>query len=219
LVVRPVGRSEEGGEEAHGDQVDRAICVHVRAADSTCEVWGMVVGSSVNVNVSVIRVPVCARVSRVYPNSPNVFLPDPVLIRYCTGTAASVVAPDVRGVCCWFQRLDSGVNRLDGLAYWPPLGLLPLLCARPRKRSQRQLYSGGETRGAHTQGFPHCPQPSSNLHAGRRSTPSTARVWIVVRFVCVVRVPLCVRVSRVCPGSPRCLFTGTGTVQAPVLYR
>ena len=98
LVVRPVGRSEEGGEEAHGDQVDRAICVHVRAADSTCEVWGMVVGSSVNVNVSVIRVPVCARVSRVYPNSPNVFLPDPVLIRYCTGTAASVVAPDVRGV-------------------------------------------------------------------------------------------------------------------------
>ena len=79
LVVRPVGRSEEGGEEAHGDQVDRAICVHGRAADSTCEVWGMVVGSSVNVNVCVIRVPVCARVSRVYPNSPNVFLPDPVL--------------------------------------------------------------------------------------------------------------------------------------------
>jgi len=34
---------------------------------------------------------------------------------------------------------------------------------------------------------------------------------MVVRFVCVVRVPLCVRVSRVsrvCPGSPRCLFTG-----------
>jgi hypothetical protein len=63
-------------------------------------------------------------------------------------------------------------------------------------------------------------------------------VWMVVRFVCVVCVPLCVRVSRVsrvnvnttdatagatcvsrlppvsfyrsreCPGSPRCLFTG-----------
>jgi hypothetical protein len=33
-------------------------------------------------------------------------------------------------------------------------------------------------------------------------------VWMVVRFVCAVRVPLCVRVSRVCPGSPRCLFTG-----------
>jgi hypothetical protein len=35
-----------------------------------------------------------------------------------------------------------------------------------------------------------------------------------VRFVCVVCVPLCVRVSRVsrvCPGSPRCLFTGTPT--------
>jgi len=34
---------------------------------------------------------------------------------------------------------------------------------------------------------------------------------MVVRFVCVVCVPLCVRVSRVsraCPGSPRCLFTG-----------
>ena len=35
--------------------------------------------------------------------------------------------------------------------------------------------------------------------------------WMVVRFVCVICVPLCVRVSRVsrvCPGSPRCLFTG-----------
>ena len=33
---------------------------------------------------------------------------------------------------------------------------------------------------------------------------------MVVRFVCVVCVPLCARVfrvSRVCPGSPRCLFT------------
>ena len=29
-------------------------------------------------------------------------------------------------------------------------------------------------------------------------------VWMAVRFVCVVRVPSCV-----CPGSPRCLFTGT----------
>ena len=35
-------------------------------------------------------------------------------------------------------------------------------------------------------------------------------VWLVVRFVCA---PLCVRVSRVsreCPGSPRCLFTVLG---------
>ena len=34
----------------------------------------------------------------------------------------------------------------------------------------------------------------------------------VVRFVRVIRVPACARVSRVsrvCPGSPRCLFTGT----------
>ena len=29
-------------------------------------------------------------------------------------------------------------------------------------------------------------------------------VWMVVRFVCVIRLP----VSRVCPGSPRSLFTG-----------
>ena len=53
-------------------------------------------------------------------------------------------------------------------------------------------------------------------------------VWIVVRFVCVIRVPVCARVSRVCPvcvpappgvllligtGCPRCLLpdcTGTG---------
>ena len=26
-------------------------------------------------------------------------------------------------------------------------------------------------------------------------------VWMVVRFVCVIRVPVCARVSRVCPGS------------------
>ena len=26
-------------------------------------------------------------------------------------------------------------------------------------------------------------------------------VWMVVWFVCVIRVPLCARVSRVCPGS------------------
>ena len=51
---------------------------------------------------------------------------------------------------------------------------------------------------------------------------------MVVRFVCVVCVPLCVRVfrvSRVCPGYPRCLFTGKKThrgagtlVTAPARY-
>ena len=43
--------------------------------------------------------------------------------------------------------------------------------------------------------------------------------WMVVRFVRVIRLPACARVSRVsrvCPGSPRCLFTGTGTVGFPV---
>ena len=43
---------------------------------------------------------------------------------------------------------------------------------------------------------------------------------MVVRFVCVVCVPLCVRVSRVsrvCPGSPRCLFTGTKYMLRPPL--
>ena len=38
---------------------------------------------------------------------------------------------------------------------------------------------------------------------------------MVVRFVRVIRVPACARVSRVCPGPPRRLFTGpvktTGT--------
>ena len=33
--------------------------------------------------------------------------------------------------------------------------------------------------------------------------------WMVVRFVRVIRLPACARVFRVCPGSPRCLFTGT----------
>ena len=49
---------------------------------------------------------------------------------------------------------------------------------------------------------------------GRRADVRGVCCWwvsMVVRFVCVVCVPLCVRVfrvSRVCPGSPRCLFTG-----------
>ena len=30
-------------------------------------------------------------------------------------------------------------------------------------------------------------------------------VWMVVRFVCVVRVPLCARVSRVCPVCVPCV--------------
>ena len=37
--------------------------------------------------------------------------------------------------------------------------------------------------------------------------------WMVVRFVRVIRAPACARVSRVsrvCPGSPQYLFTGTG---------
>ena len=36
------------------------------------------------------------------------------------------------------------------------------------------------------------------------------------RFVCVIRVPVCARVSRVCPGSPRnprCLFTGSDALK------
>ena len=32
-----------------------------------------------------------------------------------------------------------------------------------------------------------------------------------------IRVPVCARVSRVCPGSPRCLFTGIGDSDAAVL--
>ena len=54
----------------------------------------------------------------------------------------------------------------------------------------------------------------------------TVPVCVVVRFVRVIRLPACARVSRVsrvCPGSPRCLFTGA-RVSCPwlrfhVLYR
>ena len=48
-----------------------------------------------------------------------------------------------------------------------------------------------------------------------RFRPSRGRVdgfgWMVVRFVRYIRARVrpCSRVSRVCPGSPRCLFTGT----------
>ena len=50
----------------------------------------------------------------------------------------------------------------------------------------------------------------SNSHVS--SLPGTVLyVPGTVRFVRVIRVPACARVSRVsrvCPGSPRCLFTG-----------
>ena len=42
------------------------------------------------------------------------------------------------------------------------------------------------------------------------------------RFVCVIRVPVCARASRVCPGSPRCLFTGVERVvlvEIPTQFR
>jgi len=39
-------------------------------------------------------------------------------------------------------------------------------------------------------------------------------VWMVVRFVCVVRVPLCARVSRVCPVCVPCVSR-----LPPVSYR
>ena len=42
----------------------------------------------------------------------------------------------------------------------------------------------------------------------------TVPVCVVVRFVRVIRLPACARVSRVsrvCPGSPRCLFTDSST--------
>ena len=43
-------------------------------------------------------------------------------------------------------------------------------------------------------------------------------VWMVVRFVCVIRVSACALVCPVCPGSPRCLFTGTAGLPTPVCY-
>ena len=51
---------------------------------------------------------------------------------------------------------------------------------------------------------------------GRRACDSVrVRWWVgmVVRFVCVISVPVCVRAPRVCPVSrlPRCFFTGTGS--------
>ena len=35
----------------------------------------------------------------------------------------------------------------------------------------------------------------------------------------MIRVPVCARVSRVCPGSPRCLFTGTLSSPRCLFYR
>ena len=42
--------------------------------------------------------------------------------------------------------------------------------------------------------------------------PGVSLGWMVVRFVYVIRVPVCARVSLVCPVCVVwCLFTGTGT--------
>ena len=70
------------------------------------------------------------------------------------------------------------------------------------------------------------PRAQTREHPRRRYTPVDSQgqqcwwVWMVVRFVCVIRVPVCARVSRVCPGSPRApgvSFYRYCTV--PVLYR
>ena len=41
--------------------------------------------------------------------------------------------------------------------------------------------------------------------------PGTMWYPVPGRFVGVILFPLCARVSRVCPGSHRCLFTGSKT--------
>ena len=73
----------------------------------------------------------------------------------------------------------------------------------------------------HNAGFPVSPQPVTQRRGDGPSNmivksemvfPTGTFEWMVVRFVRVIRVPACARVSRVsrvCPGSLRCLFTGT----------
>jgi len=76
---------------------------------------------------------------------------------------------------------------------------------KPRPTQEPQARSRPPPAADSEEATPSEPDPASTRR-GRRADVRVACcwwVWMVVRFVCVVRVPLCVRVSRVCPGSPR----------------
>ena len=49
------------------------------------------------------------------------------------------------------------------------------------------------------------------MQQGRMWNPLCTMYPVPGRFVGVILFPLCARVSRVCPGSHRCLFTGSKT--------
>ena len=113
-----------------------------------------------------------------------------VLYRYSTGIPLRIC----RARLHFADRLRAGVGRRSGSGW-----------RQGRVRRGRPLLS--RPRGAVDSGL-------AAVLAAVESVAVFVRVcrwvWMVVRFVRVIRVePACARVSRVCPGSPRCLFTGT----------
>ncbi len=85
--------------------------------------------------------------------------------------------------------LAAGMDPLEMVLSRWPRGMAAFIAAKAETRDSRCIYNVPVKRGVCCCWW----------------------VWLVVRLVCV---PLCVRVSRVsrvCPGSPRCLFTGKKT--------
>ena len=80
----------------------------------------------------------------------------------------------------------------------------PLTPRAPLKNRRWGAHSG-------TGGAAICISPFARVGHGQETAPRTGREICVRVTHCVIRVLpcalLCARVSRVCPGSPRCLFT------------
>jgi len=120
----------------------------------------------------------------------------------------------------------SPVHPAPSVPHELPRRLWQLPSLHPRPESLRMLDTESPARGPRGR----APTPGLRLLSrragrgfGRRADVRGVRcwwVWMVVRFVCAVRVPLCVRVSRECPVCvprlPRCLFTGTSKFHCEV---
>ena len=110
-------------------------------------------------------------------------------------------------------------NPLIGAAMRRP----PWQVARRQRAESVERATGGCSHSAQKSFLRACVVPPAGYRArySCSAVPSGGGVPAppvsLNRFVRVIRVPACARVSRVsrvCPGSPRCLFTGTAKIRA-----
>ena len=119
------------------------------------------------------------------------------------------------GNLVWYPRHRSNAQRTCSAR--PRAPLLPLLMVL-----FYTFYRYGPELGRVRFACVSCPRLRFSNEPDLQSVVSTVHVFMFVRFLCLSRVrpgshrclfTVCARVSRVCPGSLRCLFTGTCEVE------